>query len=132
MRDRPNGAALLGQARTVLLDALLEQLPDSAHYTARLVANAMAIAAREQAVGERPWEAERAALAALFEEERPPPERNPEALDEALLRLSWRLAAELRGGVRDADAEVYRVLRESVIARLRLAKPTALDRAGVD
>lgn len=134
MRDRPDGPALLGQARAVLLDQIMEQLPESQHYAARLVANAMAIAAREQRAGARPWKAERSALAALFQEERrkAPRERDPEALEEALLRLSWRLAAEIRGGARDAETEVYRVLRESVSARLRLIKPDVPDRAADD
>lgn len=47
MRESPDGPALLDIARHVLLRELLPLLPSSNHYAARMVANAMAIAARE-------------------------------------------------------------------------------------
>mgnify|MGYP003493932028 FL=1 len=47
MRIDPSGAELLALARTAVLEELLPQLPASAHYTARMVCNAMAIAQRQ-------------------------------------------------------------------------------------
>ncbi|MFQ5773625.1 MAG: DUF6285 domain-containing protein [Kiloniellaceae bacterium] len=134
MRDRPDGAVLLRLARAALLDDLLEQLPQSHRYAALMVANAMAIAARELAAGEGQLNDERDSLATLYEERRGPQvsEREPETLGEALLRLTWRLAAEIRGGARDADARVYAVLRQSAIARVRETNPKVLREAGVE
>mgnify|MGYP000048730182 FL=1 len=47
MRIDPSGAELLDLARTAVLEELLPLLPASAHYTARMVCNAMAIAQRQ-------------------------------------------------------------------------------------
>ncbi|MEO5701756.1 MAG: DUF6285 domain-containing protein [Casimicrobiaceae bacterium] len=49
MSDRPTADDLLDIARDSVLLELLPLLPKSAHYTARMVANALAIARREQA-----------------------------------------------------------------------------------
>lgn len=47
MNDRPPGDELLGAARRVLLDQLLPLLPEDKVYDTLMIANAMAIAARE-------------------------------------------------------------------------------------
>ncbi|MBR0645460.1 DUF6285 domain-containing protein [Plastoroseomonas hellenica] len=47
MHEQPDGAALLEAARGVLLEELLPHLPEGLRFAARMVANAMAIAARE-------------------------------------------------------------------------------------
>ncbi len=47
MREQPDGADLLDAARDVLLAELLPKLPEAQRFAARMVANAMAIAARE-------------------------------------------------------------------------------------
>ncbi len=47
MADRPLASDLLDTARAALLDVLLPALPPSERYTARMVARAMEIAARE-------------------------------------------------------------------------------------
>ncbi|HYF08451.1 MAG TPA: DUF6285 domain-containing protein [Acetobacteraceae bacterium] len=47
MREPPEGAALLETAREVVLKELLPHLPEAQKFAARMVANAMAIAARE-------------------------------------------------------------------------------------
>jgi hypothetical protein len=57
MRDLPTGTSLLSLARDVLLSDLMPLLPPEARLGARLVANSMAIAAREAAAGDRPGEA---------------------------------------------------------------------------
>jgi hypothetical protein len=128
MRDKPDGAALLRLARVVLTEELLAELPESARYRARMVANAMAIAVRETHEGIRVQETERNKLAALYDEAPTPADRvDAETLDEALTRLNWWLAAEIRAGRRDGDEIVHGLLQESARARLRLANPKALQ-----
>ncbi len=131
MRDRPEGPALLRHARAALLEDVLGALPEDLHYQARLVANAMAIAAREQEAGEGPLEAEYRGLAALYGEDTAPAARRAEALEEALLRLNWWLAAEIRGARRDGEPQVYALLREAMLARLRENNPRVLEEAGL-
>lgn len=46
MLEQPDAADLLATARTALLDRLLPALPAHLHYEARMIANAVAIAAR--------------------------------------------------------------------------------------
>ncbi len=48
VHDRPTADELLAIARETVLRELLPQLPPGAHYAARMVANAIAIARREQ------------------------------------------------------------------------------------
>ena len=48
MTDRPTADELLAIARETVLEELLPQLPPAAHYAARMVANAIAIARRER------------------------------------------------------------------------------------
>lgn len=58
MRDQPDGAALLVTAQKALREKLLPQLPAHLKHEALMVANAMAIAARQLQAGERPIQAE--------------------------------------------------------------------------
>jgi FAD/FMN-containing dehydrogenase len=130
MRDAPDGTTLLRHARALLLEQLLPALPEDRHYPARLLAKALAIAAAEQTAGKAPLEAEADALAELYGERRTPAAREAEAVEDILLRLNWRLAAEIRGGTRDGDAQVYALLRSAMLARLREVNPKALEAAG--
>lgn len=52
MRINPTGQDLLSLSRQTLLDELLPLLPESAHYTARMIANSMAIAQRQLQAGD--------------------------------------------------------------------------------
>lgn len=52
MRVEPSGAELLRAARETLLEELLPLLPEGGLYSARMIANAMAIAGRELAHAE--------------------------------------------------------------------------------
>ncbi len=131
MRDRPAGPQLLRHARAVLLEELTDPLPEERRHQARLLAEALAIAAREQEAGEGPLEAEWEALAELYGEDAALPGRAAETLEEALLRLNWRLVAEIRGAKRDAEARVYALLRATTIARLREANPKILEQEGL-
>lgn len=128
MHDRPDGRVLLDLARALLLDEVLPALPEERRYDARLIANALAIAAREATAEARDRETYRKGLAALYgEATRPPEGRAPaETPDEANERLGWRLAGELRAGQRDADPEVFAVLRRAAAARLSAVNPKAL------
>ena len=134
MHDLPDGPVLLQLARARLLDDVLPLLPEERRYAARLIANAMAIAARETTAGDRDKEAFRRGLAALYDDVGPRPQGRPaaETLDEANERLSWRLAADLRGGQRDGDPEVFAVLRRAAAARLAAVNPKALAKYDVE
>jgi hypothetical protein len=64
MRHGPTTENLLETARKVLRETLLPQLPRSAAYQALMVANAMAIASRRIAAGDRPEREARGRLGA--------------------------------------------------------------------
>lgn len=122
MRDGPGGAVLLGIARAKLLGELLPSLPPEQLYTARMIANAMAIAARE--LGTDAAQIDQEAIRRIVELYRlaglasPPPGR---ASAEEMER---RLAADIRGGRFDAAGPALRTLLDwQVEQRLRLANP---------
>jgi hypothetical protein len=126
-RGQQDSARLLELARAALAEEIVPALPEDARYGARMVANAMAIAAREMTAGEDTAQAERAALAKLYDEPPTPPGRaDAETIDEALDRLNWWLVAEIRAGRRDGDGRVHALLRQAARARLRLVNPKAL------
>lgn len=94
MRDHPNSMELLRAARRVVLETLLPALPAGETEPASLVATALAIAIGECKAGDAPLIVERAALAEFYQEVI----GSREPLDDALLRLNSRLAADLRAG----------------------------------
>lgn len=97
MRVEPGGGELLRVARAQLLEALLPHLPPERHYEARMVANAMAIAARELQAP------------------------TPPALD------ARRLAGEIRAGRHDDDAATGETLRVLTRARLAVSNPRVTE-----
>jgi uncharacterized protein DUF6285 len=106
MKVEPGGEDLLRVARDTLLGKLLPQLPPESHYTARMVANAMAIAGRELAQESKHVSAD---------------------ADTA------RLAAEIRAGRYDAPesrAQLIERLREITRARLAVSNPRMLAPTG--
>lgn len=123
MRDRPDGAALLDFARAALLRDLAPLLPAERRHEVTLIGRAMAIAAREAAVGDAPLRACRAALAELLGEG---------DLD-TLLR---RMAAAIRAGDYDAPSaqrtQVRRLLWAITVQKLRESNPDYLAASGVD
>jgi hypothetical protein len=126
MLDRPTGADLLAEARRTLLEALLPLLPSDRRYEALMVANAMAIAARELTSGAEVLQTAVEALASLgIQADGADP-----ALAEQLQRLERRLAGDIRAGAYDAPGSrrdsVRQYLREVTTARLRLSNPKAL------
>jgi hypothetical protein len=62
MLEPPDAADLLATARAAVLEKLLPALPAALHYEARMVANALAIAARAGAADTRAAEGALAAL----------------------------------------------------------------------
>lgn len=95
--DRPHGIELLKLARRTLLDQVLPTLPDEQRYNARMIARAMAIAARE------------------LEQVSPPDLSILEALAEAL-----------RAGRHDGDPAIHAQLLAWVEKRTAISNPAAL------
>ena len=102
MRDEPQAEILLQQARKTLLEKLLPSLPESRRYEALMVASAMAMAAREVAAEDRSVE-EEAAL-------------------RKLAPSMEGLAAAIRAGEKDGDAEVHRFLYGEAATRLAISE----------
>lgn len=90
---QPNVHELLDIARSTLLEQLLPALPGELRYPALMIANAMAIAARESRLGTLAEDQERTRLAALVDEA-------PAALPD----LRRQLARAIRQGSHDAPA----------------------------
>jgi Domain of unknown function (DUF6285) len=124
MLDRPTGAELLAEARRTLLELLLPLLPADRRYDGLMIANAMAIAARELAGADSLRKAVDA-LAPLVQVE-----SADAAPAEQVRQLEGQLARDIRAGVYDAPGSrrdaARRYLREVTIARLQLSNPKAL------
>lgn len=120
MRREPTAANLLETARAVLRDAILPRLPSDGRYDALMVANAMAIVARQIAAGDRPLNEARARLAALY--------GSP---DGTLADMERRLARDVRVGVFDAATErraaVFAHLWATACAAAAESNPRALS-----
>lgn len=127
MNNLPDSSDLLAIARETLLAELRPLLPESARYTLAMIANAMAIAAREIHAGDAAARDALARLDTLYGVSAR--EREGAALLEALRSHERRLAADIRSGAFDADGERRRQalahLRASVAARLRISNPKA-------
>ena len=126
MTDRPNGAELLKIAREALMRELAAELPESKRYLALMIANAMAIAAREAELGDGADRAELTSLRMLFQE--PGPDTSEDVADR-LEALNRRLRAEIRSGKFDGGRDEVRLrdhLRRSAEARVAISNPKAL------
>ncbi len=126
MNDRPDAAELLAIARSTLLDELLPRLPADLRYTALMIANAMAVASREQAAGDADGQAELARLRGLFAEDGEPPPAA--ALKTALADYNQRLVNEIRNGRFDdiERAALLDHLEETTMDKVAIANPKAL------
>jgi hypothetical protein len=116
-REAPEGPGLLATARDALLQEILPKLSSTDAFTARMVANAMAIAARE-AVQDDAWvTATRATMQRLT--------GAADAPDRAL-------AAAIRTGAYDPGsahhAEVAALLREAARMRSAISAPRVLGK----
>jgi aminoglycoside phosphotransferase (APT) family kinase protein len=133
--DRPDSAALLEEARRTLLERLLPLLPTTHRYDALMVANAMAIAARESVQG---GAACRDLLPALTELTGAGADGGAADRDvcRQLIEGERRLAQAIRAGVYDASgparAAVRRYLRAAALARVRISNPKAIREQGME
>lgn len=126
--DRPNGEQLLDIARRVLLEELMPLLPEARRLDGLMIANAMAIAGREQEAGGGPARAALARLAAIYEE-RVPTELSDAQASDMVARLDRRLVGDIRAGAFDAG-----VKRDALVAhfdattraRVAIANPKIL------
>jgi hypothetical protein len=120
MSDPGATADLLEVAHATLREAVLPHVAAAARYEAAMVANAVAIVARELELGARTREAERDLLA-----------RFCGMPDAPLAELRARCCADLRAGRLDParEPELRRLLHEVVHARLAISNP-AYGRGG--
>ncbi|MGH7059234.1 MAG: DUF6285 domain-containing protein [Stellaceae bacterium] len=138
MRDLPDGRTLLAFARDMLLDDLLPLLPPERRLDARLIANCMAIAAREAAIGREPEQNIERELSALYETASPSLPRAGVGADrgEGPAELLHRFARDLRIGAFEISerraAAARAILWQMTIERLRLANPRFLAANGLD
>ena len=132
MRDHPDGAELLATAQKVLRDKLLLNLPANLKHEALMVANAMAIAARQLAAGEKHYKQELDGRLALL-----PNSALETSRDGAhqMRQLNRELGAEIRSGAADlgqADHdETYRHLRRVALQRVLESNPKYVSTAGL-
>jgi hypothetical protein len=114
-REAPEGPSLLATARDALLQEILPKLSGTDAFTARMIANAMAIAAREAAQDEAWVAAARATMQRLT--------GATEAPDRAL-------ATAIRAGTYDPGsahhAEVAAMLRAAARMRCAISAPRVL------
>jgi len=127
MSDIPDAPELLAIARSTLLDKLLPRVPEELRYDALMIANAMAIAARENTAGDTAILAEVVRLAALLKEQCEP--RAGAELRSARSDLNRRLAAHIRAGrFDDRDrAALLDHLAQTAAGELAVSNPRALE-----
>ncbi len=134
MRERPTGGELLTIARKVLREELMPLLPEERRYDALMVANAMAIAARQIAFGDAPERRERQNLAGLLGETVDGDAST--AVSEARGDLTRRLSAKIRSGEFDPSTPrhdaVHSFLLDVTVQKLRESAPKYLKAAGME
>jgi len=121
---RPDGIELLRIARATLRDDLEPQLTGERRYAARMIANAMAIAARELADAGL---TERDELQRLEDFYRAPYDERDVRV--ALRALEQRFAGDLRhvAFVESRDREIRKLLHARLRARLGISNPRRLE-----
>ncbi|MFK3789143.1 MULTISPECIES: DUF6285 domain-containing protein [Pseudomonas] len=115
---QPNAHELLEIARQTLLEQLLPALSAELRYPALMIANAMAIAARESRLQARVCSQEQELLGALTEGAGP-----------SLPETRRQLAQEIRQGRHDARQQqlaLVKALRQVTVARLAISNPKAV------
>jgi len=129
----PNTSELLLAAREALLERLAPRLPEDYRLDALVIANILAIAAREARAGEGPRRAALARLRALYGEDGEEDEARDD--DARLLALTRRLAADIRARAFDDDPGRFEAMRshlvETTIAALRVNNPRYLEVEGL-
>ena len=120
MAGRDDAADLLEEARRTLLEILLPLLPADHRYDGLMVANAMAIAARQARLGDDLLRAEVRGLAALLDATDADSVPTT-ALWERLVALERRLVQDIRHGVYDAaeprrDGRLFATFCDVIVA----------------
>ena len=117
-REDPEGPSLLATARDALLQEILPKLSGTDAFNARMIANAMAIAAREAAQNDA-WVAEMRATMQRLTGDADAPDR--------------ALAAAIRAGAYDPGsahyAEATALLREAARLRCAISAPRVLGKS---
>ena len=128
MRETPSGEELLIIARKLLREELIPLLPEDRRYDALMVANAMAIAARQMGFGDAYEDREREDLAQLLE-------RTDDGDGGAPGDLHQNLGAKIRRGDFDPGTPLHDTVRdfllEVTVQRLRESAPNTLKEAGM-
>ncbi len=120
MRDGPDGAVLLAIARATLLDEVLPNVPAGQVYAVRMIAGAMAIAARELAAGE---DAGAGRVLSLYRQA---------GMAAPAGEVERAFAADIRAGRFDAhEAALVALLEWQVDGRLALANPKRRGKPGI-
>jgi len=118
MRNQPDGAGLLEIARETLRGDLIDALPADKRYEALMIANAMAIAARQIAAGDTPFTSEKARLQELLDAEGDLTELNRE--------LARRLrVGDFAPGTPNRD-RIYDILWQATEQKVRESNPKYL------
>lgn len=131
MSERPDAQDLLQVARDELMQLLLPALPASLRYQALMIANAMAIAARESASGHAAGMQELAGLCQLLQEDAGL-QLHDQSLQQALQQLRKRLAGQIRQGRFDPPGDRHAALMlhlaGTVKAKVAISNPKALSK----
>jgi hypothetical protein len=134
MYDHPTAVELLAAARMHLEQQVIPALTDQRlRFQTLVVANVLAIAERELALGEARLAAAWRRMAALEGTIGEAP--SGPALREAVAAQARRLCARIRAGVYDTEparAALLAHLKETAIAELEVANPRYLARLGLD
>lgn len=115
--SRPDATALLKTARQTLFSQLLPALPKELHYEARMIANAMIIAVREQQQGLDSSQLEQEHLQALLDSDTP---------EQPLTQLRQRLSGAIRHGEFDQHDQLPELLLQITHSRLAISNPKAV------
>jgi hypothetical protein len=132
MNNEPDGAELLRVAQKVLREHLLPGIAKQQRYEALMVANAMAIAARELEAGDTGLREELRMLTVLYGDTIV--SQSGTSMKEKVARLNKRLAKDIRAGVMDGACAqgVRALLKAQVTGRLRVSNPKYSKAAGIE
>lgn len=118
MRDRPTGSELADLVRRVRENDPGVEVPGDARYRELMLVSAMAIAERQEDIGDAPEKRELNNLGALLDREG------------GLADLNKMFAAAFRGGTYDPDTPDHGAVREhlwqTALERVRESNPKAL------
>ncbi len=130
MRNQLSGAEILATARQTLLKELLPLLPPERKYDILMIANAMAIAARELETGDQDLRREYELLTKLYKDCEVSEIDDLHKIEACIHALKKRLAADIRAGVfddnKDMGETLHALLLELVMAKLRQSNPKHL------